>query len=197
MCWANIHPSKLTGSSSLAGTFAADSIYRVWSIRGGLFGWQGRGTYETPVPFFFFSTNASNPPSKTALPSRLSIDSAGLPGCCAFLFPLLDDAADADDLWGPNLNICTVSCAELTARSDDTTLKLIEYIRASLVPLRNWYNFSAPGTLQTRMTVPFSEEVASRDPVEFMDRKEMGALCAWMTLATVRERVEKRRTSPD
>lgn len=33
--------------------------------------------------------------------------------------------------------------------------------------------------------------------MEFMERNEMGALCAWITLATVRERVEKRRTSPD
>lgn len=47
------------------------------------------------------------------------------------------------------------------------------------------------------MTVPFSEEVARRVPVELMDRKERGALWAWMTLATVRERVEKSSTSPD
>lgn len=30
-----------------------------------------------------------------------------------------------------------------------------------------------------------------------MERKEMGDLCAWMTFATVSERVEKRMTSPD
>jgi hypothetical protein len=47
------------------------------------------------------------------------------------------------------------------------------------------------------MTVPLSEEVASRVPVESIDRKEMGALWAWITFATVRERVEKRSTSPD
>jgi len=47
------------------------------------------------------------------------------------------------------------------------------------------------------MTVPFSEDVARSVPVELMDKEEMGALWAWMTLATVRERVEKRRTSPD
>lgn len=47
------------------------------------------------------------------------------------------------------------------------------------------------------MTVPLSEAVARRVPVELMDRKEIGALCAWMTLETVRERVENRRTSPD
>ena len=33
-------------------------------------------------------------------------------------------------------------------------------------------------------------------PEELMERKEIGDLCAWMTFATVRERVEKRRTSP-
>lgn len=74
--------------------------------------------------------------------------------------------------------MCTVSCAELTASSVDTTLKLIEYIRASLVPRRNWYSFSAPGMLQTRITVPLSEAVARSEPVELMERKEMGALCA-------------------
>jgi len=51
--------------------------------------------------------------------------------------------------------------------------------------------------LHTRMTVPFSEDVARMEPVELMERKEMGALCAWMTLATVSERVENKRTSPD
>lgn len=39
--------------------------------------------------------------------------------------------------------------------------------------------------------------MARRVPVELIERKEIGALWAWMTLATVRERVEKRRTSPD
>lgn len=33
--------------------------------------------------------------------------------------------------------------------------------------------------------------------MEFIERNEIGALWAWMTLETVRERVEKRRTSPD
>ena len=51
--------------------------------------------------------------------------------------------------------------------------------------------------LQTRMTVPLSDAVASNVPVEFMGRKEIGDLCAWITLATVRVRVEKRITSPD
>ena len=47
------------------------------------------------------------------------------------------------------------------------------------------------------MTVPLSEAVAKRVPVELMERKEIGDLCAWITFATVSERVEKRRTSPD
>jgi hypothetical protein len=47
------------------------------------------------------------------------------------------------------------------------------------------------------MTVPLSDEVAKMVPVELIERKEMGALCAWITFATVSERVEKRRTSPD
>jgi len=51
--------------------------------------------------------------------------------------------------------------------------------------------------LHTRMTVPFSEDVARMEPVELVERKEMGALCAWMTLARVSERVENKRTSPD
>ena len=96
-----------------------------------------------------------------------------------------------------SLKMCTVSWAELTAMRVDTTLRLIEYIRASRVPRRNWYSFSAPGILHTRMTVPLSDAVASRVPVELMERKEMGALWAWMMLATVSERVEKRRTLPD
>ena len=47
------------------------------------------------------------------------------------------------------------------------------------------------------MTVPLSDEVARREPVEFRDKKEMGDLCAWMTFATVSERVENMITSPD
>ena len=47
------------------------------------------------------------------------------------------------------------------------------------------------------MTVPLSDAVAKMVPVELIDRKEMGALCACITFATVSDRVEKRRTSPD
>ena len=47
------------------------------------------------------------------------------------------------------------------------------------------------------MTVPLSEAVARKVPAALSARKARGALCAWMTLATVSERVEKRRTSPD
>ena len=79
----------------------------------------------------------------------------------------------------------------------DIALKFIEYIRASRVPLRNWYNFSEPGILHTRITVPFSDADASMVPVELIDRKEMGALWACITLATVSVRVEKSMISPD
>lgn len=70
------------------------------------------------------------------------------------------------------------------------------YIFASRVPLLNWYSFSAPGILQTRITVPLSDALASIVPVELMARYEIGDLCAWMTLTTVLVRVEKRTTSP-
>lgn len=46
------------------------------------------------------------------------------------------------------------------------------------------------------MTVPLSDAVASSVPSALIERKEMGDLCAWMTFATVSERVEKIRTSP-
>lgn len=46
------------------------------------------------------------------------------------------------------------------------------------------------------MTVPLSDAVARIVPVELIARKEMGDLCAWMTFATVSERVENSRTSP-
>lgn len=45
--------------------------------------------------------------------------------------------------------------------------------------------------------MPLSDEVARSEPVELMERKERGDLCACMTFATVKVRVEKRRTSPD
>lgn len=46
------------------------------------------------------------------------------------------------------------------------------------------------------MTVPLSDEVASMVPVELMERNDMGALCACMTLATVLVAVLKMSTSP-
>lgn len=47
------------------------------------------------------------------------------------------------------------------------------------------------------MIVPLSEAVASIVPVELMAKKEMGALCAWITFATVLVAVENTKTSPD
>lgn len=67
------------------------------------------------VFFFSLSNIASNPPSYS---SRLSTDSGGL------VAPDDDDAKVP--LLAPNLNICTVSCAELTAKRVDTWLKFME-----------------------------------------------------------------------
>jgi len=47
------------------------------------------------------------------------------------------------------------------------------------------------------MTVPLSDAVARSVPLELIERKDIGDLCACMTLATVSERVEKISTSPD
>jgi hypothetical protein len=137
----------------------------------------------------------SYPPSNPCTPSLLSIEPDGLGGLCSFLF--VEDDAEPADFWEPSLKMCTVSWAELTANKVETTLKLMEYILASLVPRRNWYSFSAPGILQTRITVPLSEAVARRVPVELMERKDIGDLWACITFETVSERVEKMRTSPD
>jgi len=143
---------------------------------------------DTLVFFFSFSNIASYPPSYS---SRLSTESGGL------VAPEPDDDEDGPlPLFTPSLNMWTVSCAELTANSVDIGLKFIEYITASLVPRLNWYSFSALGMFHTRMTVPFSEAVARRVPVELMERKDKGVLCAWMALTTVKERVEKMWTSP-
>ena len=46
------------------------------------------------------------------------------------------------------------------------------------------------------MTVPFSEAVARSVPVALRASAESGALCARMSWVTVRDFVEKRRTSP-
>ena len=47
------------------------------------------------------------------------------------------------------------------------------------------------------MTVPLSEAEASMVPVELMERKEMGDLCAWITFSTRSLRVQKTMMSPD
>ena len=44
--------------------------------------------------------------------------------------------------------------------------------------------------------MPLSDEVASMVPVELIERNEIGALCAWMTFATVLVTVLKMSTSP-
>lgn len=89
---------------------------------------------EETLLLFFFSMNASYPLSRSCAPSLLSIDAGGLDGGS----PLEDELpCEVDDFCEPSLKMWTVSCAELTANNDDTTLKFIEYIRASLVPRLN------------------------------------------------------------
>jgi hypothetical protein len=127
---------------------------------------------DTPPLFFFLSsTKASYPLSSAPAPSRLSTLPEGLVACSSLLLLLLLLLRPL-----PSLKICTVSCALLTASRVLTTLKLSEYIRASRVPRRNWYSFSALGTPHTRMTVPLSEAVARRVPGLFSASAEMGAL---------------------
>jgi hypothetical protein len=57
-----------------------------------------------------------------------------------------------------------VSESLATARSELARLKLRLQTRAGYVPLRNWATFSAPGTCQTRMTVPVSLALARSVP---------------------------------
>lgn len=79
---------------------------------------RSKKAYETLFPFFL-STYASYPPSNPCEPSRLSIEPDGLDGDCELL-------TEVPPRPCPSLNICTVSCAELTTRSVDTRLKLSE-----------------------------------------------------------------------
>jgi len=58
--------------------------------------------------------------------------------------------------------------------------------RALFEPLRYSPSFLASGTLNTRMTVPLSEAVASMVPCELIAMAAMGYLCAWIMLTAVR-----------
>jgi len=84
-----------------------------------------------------------------------------------------------------------------TANKLEARLKFILNILADALPLLNCHNFFASGTENTRTTVPLSEAVANMVPEAFRANAAMGVLCAWMTLSAERERVSKRRTSPD
>lgn len=77
----------------------------------------------------------------------------------ARLVPLPDLVVVSSKLY-----TCTVSVSELTARSDPTALKFMLNTLALLDPLRYSPSFFASGTLNTRMTVPLSEAVASMVP---------------------------------
>ena len=65
---------------------------------------------------------------------------------------------------GASLKTWTVSVADETQRSVEVALKLMLYIRAGMLPLLYWYSFLPSGIEKTRMTVPFSEEVAISVP---------------------------------
>jgi hypothetical protein len=94
------------------------------------------------------------------------------------------------------LNIWTVSVAELTQRSVDMTLKVIEYILEGYEPRRNWYNFAPPGTENTLTIVPLSDAVANRVPSWFNATHDNGALCASMTLMSCNDKASNISTSP-
>jgi hypothetical protein len=65
------------------------------------------------------------------------------------------------------------------------------------VPLRNWYNFSPPGTENTRMMVPVSDAVARRVPSLLRAMQESGARCASTTFMFLRDKVSNISISPD
>ncbi len=81
--------------------------------------------------------------------------------------------------------------------SEPTGLNAMLYILVSLDPRLNWYNFSAFGTLHTRITVPLTEAVASRVPFCEIWTMDRGDLCAdGIIFAVVRDVVENKVTSP-
>lgn len=86
--------------------------------------------------------------------------------------------------------------SELTARSDPTALKFMLNTLALLDPLRYSPSFLASGTLNTRMTVPLSEAVASMVPWELMAMAAMGDLCACIMLTAVKVIVSKIKIEP-
>jgi hypothetical protein len=63
-----------------------------------------------------------------------------------------------------SLKIWIVSVAEETQRSVLAALKLMLYIRAGMLPLRNWKSFLPEGIAKILMTVPFSDDVAISVP---------------------------------
>ena len=101
-----------------------------------------KNTHETLFALSF-PTNSYPPSDPITLPSSLSCDPTALtpsgppepPDELHAELPSSD--LHSPTLYPPNLKICTVSCAELTANNVETALKLIEYILASLVPLLN------------------------------------------------------------
>jgi len=63
-----------------------------------------------------------------------------------------------------SLKMWIVSVAEETQRSVLAALKDMLYIRAGMLPRRNWKSFLPDGMAKMRITVPFSDEVAMSVP---------------------------------
>ena len=68
------------------------------------------------------------------------------------------------ELGGASLKTCTVSVAEDTHSNVEVALKLMQYIRAGMLPRLNWYSFLPSGMENILMIVPFSEDVAISVP---------------------------------
>lgn len=76
---------------------------------------------------------------------------------------------------GVNRKMWTVSVAEDTQRSVLVALNDMQCILAGMLPLLNWYSFCPEGIANTRITVPFSDAVASSVPSLFIAILDNGA----------------------
>ena len=82
-------------------------------------------------------------------------------GAALLLLPLL---FAEPVLGGASLKTWTVSVAEETHNSVEVALKLMQYMRAGMLPLRNWYSFLPSAIEKILITVPFSDAVAMSVP---------------------------------
>lgn len=79
------------------------------------------------------------------------------------------------DPGGASLKMWTVSVAEETQRRVEVALKDMQYMRAGMLPRRNWKSFLPEGIEKTRITVPFSDEVAMSVPSLLIAMYDSGA----------------------